>query len=194
MKSTLSILFLCLIAINCATFTDFNPEVKEVTFKNNGNASKTLLINVKQKVTINGSPREMNAKSEENARERFAKICKESFLFKEVKTGLDTGDIKLTIESENTGEANQFLAFLSGLSLLIIPAYAQDDIQIKYSFRDKKDTVIKEYKRRVTFNTWIHLFMIPLMPFKFPVAEIGSAMEAVTKSVLDEADRDGILK
>jgi hypothetical protein len=185
---------LCLITVNCATFTDYNPEVKEIEFKKTGNATKTILVNVKQKIIMNGNPLETNSKSEENAREKFATILKESFLFKDVKSGLDTADMKLLVDLENRGEANQFLAFLTGLSLFLIPGYAQDDVHLKYSFMDNKDKPLKEYKRQVTFNTWMHLFLIPIMPFKFPIVAHSNGIEAVTKSVLDEANRDGILK
>lgn len=182
-----------LIAVNCATFTEFNPEVKDVVFKNQ-NPAKSLLVNVRQRVTINGTLSDVSAKGEENARNRYAYFCRESGLFKEVKTGLDVADMKLLIESDNNGEANRLLAFLSGLTLFLIPAYAQDDLNLNFSFRDKNDTIIKEYKRRVTFNTWIHLILIPLMPFKFPIVEVNDGVESITRSILDEANRDGIFK
>ncbi len=124
----------------------------------------------------------------------MAAILKDSHLFKHVKTGFDTGDLKLHIFIVDTYDTNILWKLICGLSYLIIPSYEKRDVSIKYQFKDNNDILLKEYTRRVIFHDWIHLFLFPVMPFKSPLIAHDRGIEKVTKSVLAEAIRDGVFK
>ncbi|MGE8720792.1 hypothetical protein ACO2KH_05620 [Leptospira terpstrae] len=187
------IIYILLFFVGCATFTDYKPEYKEVVFEEKQNKTSSVVLNLKYKMSLNESPADSNVRVEKDLRGKIEVILKESSMFKEVKSGLDIADIKLDIEIVNRGEANLFLAFMTGFTFFLLPSHAVDNLDLKYKFTTNKGQLVKEYQREVTYDTWFHITLIPLTPFMFPFTSFYKGIGNVTRSVLAEAKKDGII-
>lgn len=180
---------------NCATFTSYPEGFQSPTYLKPEKASnKTISVTYTQKsFTPSGQSLEVNANALEAMQKEFEKHVSESGYFKGTTTALQPSDLKLQIEGvDQGGGGGQALAFISGLTLTVLPAWAKDDFTITYTFKDKKDKVVKQYIRNVTYNTWIQLLLIFALPFKSPASEIPAGFKTTTYSVLEEAAKDGI--
>lgn len=105
-----------LLFIGCATFTDYNPEYKEVFFEEKQNRNSSVVLNLRYQMSLNETPADANVRVEKDLRNEIEVILKESSMFKEVKSGLDIADIKLDVDIVNRGEANLFLSFMTGFT------------------------------------------------------------------------------
>ncbi|TGL63253.1 hypothetical protein [Leptospira sarikeiensis] len=180
---------------NCATFTSYPDGFKDPTYAKPEKASnKTISVTYTQKsFSENGQEIQVNAAALEALQKELEKNVSESGYFKAIATALEPSDLKLQIEGvDQGGGGGQALAFISGLTLTILPAWAKDTFTITYTFKDKKDKVVKQYVRSVTFNTWIQILLIFVFPFQSPGKEIPAGFKATTYSVLEEAAKDGI--
>ncbi|MCW7488853.1 hypothetical protein [Leptospira meyeri] len=184
---------LLLLLIGCATFTDYNPEYKEVIFEEKQNRNSSVVLNLRYQMSLNETPADANVRVEKDLRNEIEVILKESSMFKEVKSGLDIADIKLDVDIVNRGEANLFLSFMTGFTFFLLPSHAVDNLTLKYKFTTNKGKIVKEYKRQVTYDTWVHITLIPFTPFMFPFTTFYSGIRNVTRSVLVEAKTDGII-
>ncbi len=184
------LLFVNLLFMKCVVFHKYNPKPTEVIFTDNARSSKSILVNIKQKLFYNGDTRDLYPESEKKLRKKFARTLKESLLFSEVKTGLDVAEINLRIEIEDKVEMDNFSS-LSYVTFYFFPAYTTDNITLTFQFKNNKTMLIREYKRQIVQKTFIHLFLIPVIPFYFLSSD---PYELVTKSVLFEADRDGVFR
>lgn len=187
-------LFLFLACIShCISWTNFNPEIKKSKRIGSDNASKTVFINLKFDKTVYRHPAETSEQTEE-FKLKIASICKESRLFKEIKTSLDKTDLNLQIELKSILQINYIFVFLNIFSLTIIPSIDKENIYMKYSFFDNTGNLMKEYIRRATSTNIYHITLLPLTPFMYDFDPYKTIFEDVTKSVLDEANRDGLFK
>jgi hypothetical protein len=116
-----------------------------------------------------------------------------SALFSSVEAGPGEADLRAEISIENTGEGSFVLAFLSGFTFLVIPARAVDRIAVRTQFVDRSGKVLGTYEKQGEMRTWFHLFMIPVMPFKFPAPVANGMFSDLHRSTLDEALKAGIL-
>lgn len=160
-------LLMNLLFAKCVAFNTYNPKPNEVLFTENKKSSKSILVNVKQKHFHNGDSRDLYARSERKLRKKFAQILEESYLFKDVKTGLAIADIQLRIETENKVEMDDLLFTLSYLTFHIFPGFVSENITVTFQFKDNKNRLIKEYKRQVMQNIYIQLFLLPVLPMYF---------------------------
>lgn len=188
------ILVIVLVFTNCMTLTDYGFEKKEIHFSENQKTSKTLLLNLTAEMEKDAEKKPYASSMEEGIRNDYKEKILETDLFKEIHTGLGKADIKLYMHITNRGFNNFWLNFLSGYSLLLIPSYVNDDLEIEFIFKDSKDKTLKEYRRKIRHTTFVHLILLPITPFKFMLYEYSQGYKNTIDSVFDEAIRDGVFK
>jgi hypothetical protein len=194
MKNKKLIILLIIMGItNCATFTEMGEDFEKVELSKTVKPEKIIVVRYTQKSLLNGNEVQVNPIAITKQENKFKESLKGFLYFKEVRTGLETGDIKVELQAIDNGEVNLALGFITGLSLYIIPSYAVDNYELTYIFKDKRDKVIKEYKRKITFKTWQGLIFLPIMPFKFITKEMENGFEEMNKSVIKDAEKDGII-
>jgi len=184
-----------IIAANCATFTSY-PDEFQIPSDPRPSAKPTASVSIaySQKSILHGREVQMNGKTLEKVQAKYESFFKDSGYFTGTGSILGNSDLKVTVEAVDAGGGGgPVLAFISGLTLMILPAWAQDHFTVTFSFRDKKDKLLKQYVREVTFNTWIEILLLPVMPFKYLSSEVNAGFKTITYSVLQEADKDGIL-
>lgn len=154
----------------------------------------SIAFTVEGDTVLNGSHDEMPARGKDKWREVTRRAYEESGLFGSVRRGEADTDYTAEIHVTNEGEFNQALAFISGFTFLVVPAKATDLLIVRTTFRDREGEIVGEIEKRSTMDSWIHLVMIPVMPFKFPFVEATKAMYDVQKATLIEADRQNIFE
>ncbi len=180
---------------NCLVIASFDPKLKDIEFKQEGIGSKTIVVSFTEKQIINR--RLITTKTILNSQsgKTLMNVCKESSLFKEILSATtDSADIKLHVESEKNAQSIPILNFISIITFIIIPTYEEHDQKIFFSFFDGRGQLIKLYKRRAMDTQLFHILFLPFMYFKYNSFGNDAIFEDVTKSVLDEANRDGLFK
>jgi hypothetical protein len=165
-----------------------------VEFKQEGIGSKTIVVSFTEKNVLNRHHRSNTTISSPSGN-TLLKACKESSLFKEILSEIGDADIKLHVDSVRNGQLIPILLFISAVTLTIIPSYSEEERNVVYSFFDGKGKLLKSYKRRAKFTQLFHILFFPFLPFKYNGLSADEIIfEDITKSVLDEANRDGLFK
>ena len=82
------------------------------------------------------------------------------------------------------------LAFLSGLTLTVIPATATDAFSVVTTFRDRTGRTIASTTREESVTTWIQLLLVFLWPFMDPDTVMDEAIyDLAASSLVDYAAR-----
>lgn len=161
-------LALVMLLTGCASFRDGSSTPMGKWPPANPSREKSIVVRLSGKGILNGKSAEANAAMLKRWREVAIDSYKESALFSAVKSGTESGDIYADIEVLDEGKGSQALAFLSGLSLMTIPATGSDTLTIRTTYKDGNGTVLGTYSKTEKVDFWIHLFLLPAMPFKFP--------------------------
>jgi hypothetical protein len=93
-----------------------------------------------------------------------------------------TADYHLTLQIRDEGSPNIPLAYLSGLTLTVLPAWASDDYDIVATLQDRTGQVVGTYHLQQSQTVFIQLLMIFGMPFASP----ASASERLWNQVFED--------
>jgi len=182
------IVFMIILFLGCAAFRGgANPSITNWPPEGAGK-KMTIAVQVVGKSFIN------NQQQADDGDENFLKLCRNevikayesSNLFSALKTDPKTADIRAEVNITDDGKANIALAFISGLSSLIIPIYMHDDCIVKTTYKNKNGDTLGSFAKLEPVTTWIELLLLPVMPFKYP--------ESVSKDVWFDLNRNTILQ
>lgn len=123
--------------------------------------------------------------------ESVVKHYKESELFSAVKTGRNISDIYADVVIVNNEEGNLFLAFLSGFTLMVLPAKGDNIITIETTFKDAAGNIKGKVIKTEKVTTWIQLLLIFGMPFSVSTDDVFGQ---IIKHTLAEAEVAGYLR
>ena len=179
---------------NCITLANLKPKVEDtdldvIKIKN----KESILLVVNNDFEINNKKKLSSSKVNEYEIEFFIKILKESQFFSSVEKGLVKTDKKLIISLKGNTKVNYIHYYISAFTLMMIPFYFERDIEITYSFGEKKET-IKEFKRSAQTQTFVQIFLLPVSIFTAITTQDNKHFETMTKSVLEEAYNEGIFQ
>jgi hypothetical protein len=139
---------IALLSSGCAAFRSGNFQPISQWPPENAVKGKSICIMVSGEGIVNGKEQEVNSKFIEAWRKQTVKAYKDSGLFSAVKTGLpDPDDLRAEIKIMDRGEGNIGLAFLSGLTLLVIPCNSTDEIIIKTTLKNKDGDTLSVYEK-----------------------------------------------
>jgi hypothetical protein len=93
-----------------------------------------------------------------------------------------TADYHLTLQIRDEGSPNVALAYLSGLTLTVFPAWASDDYDIVATLQDRTGQVVGTYHLQQSVTMFVELLMIFGMPFASP----ASANERLWNQVFED--------
>jgi len=118
---------------------------------------------------------------------------RDSALFSAVLAEDLPSDVRAEVRITDTGEGSQGLAFISGLTLTLIPAKATDTITLHTEFKSSKGELLATIEKSDSLHTWIQLFMVFVMPFHWPASEAGSLFTELNRATLAEAHAQGVI-
>lgn len=161
-------------------------------FKDKRNLS--IGYNVQYKWIHEGWEVVLDSKRENDIGEDIGKILEESSLFQEVKWKSFDADINLNVEIVNRSKRNFLLDQIAGLTLFLIPSCSEEDLTLVYQFSDKNKKPLKKYNRKIIYSTCVHLTLFPLAPFMIHGLVFYEGIGIVTKSVVIDAEKNGLIQ
>ena len=153
---------------------------------------KSISYVVSGKVEINGKPTDVQPATMKAWKKHLDEVYRDSGLFSSVKEGFSETDIRAEVEITDVGQGNFALAFLSGLTLCVIPAYASDTITIQTTFKDNKGNILGKVAKQEEVYAWFQILLLPVTPFKSPGSVGEKALCDINRAVLLEAQKKGI--
>lgn len=188
----ISLVALCLTFIGCATFRDgANPPIvkwpPDSTIK-----TKSIALRVDAKAIVNNQNTEVNATFLEKWREQVLNAYSSSGYFSTIHSGSETADILAEISILDKGDANMGLAFLSGFTMTMIPSKTREGFIVKTTYKDSQGNILGSLEKTEYADTWIQLFMFPLMPFYWPGSEYMELISDLNKNLIIDAHNKGI--
>lgn len=119
------------------------------------------------------------------------KDLEESGYFSAVTTQKEAADVYATVTLRNHEEGSMGLAFITGLSLFLIPGAFDNTYSVEMRFRDADGNVIGKTSAQERVTTWMHLILLPAAPFAR--ADIDETISILTKRALEKAIQEKII-
>ena len=114
-------------------------------------------------------------------------------VFSKVRPATEKSNVMMHVHVLNHGNPRAGLAFLSGLTFMVIPAKATDHVRLTSTFRsssgEELGTVVKEAK----MDSWIQILLIFAMPFAWPGSVLDQVWEDLVNATLIDAHQQGLL-
>jgi hypothetical protein len=118
---------------------------------------------------------------------------RDSALFSAVVDPTFPSDLRSEVRVVDTGNANPALAFISGLTLTLLPAKASDRVTLHTEFKNAKGELLATIEKSESLDTWIQLFLVFAMPFHLPKSEVRELFAELNRATLAEAHAQGII-
>lgn len=163
----------------CASFQggDLKP-VRDLP-KTDDKPSAQVLFDYK--AIINDRP-QSSEKRKNRYHQQFITSLRKTDIFGEVGKYVDEPDLTIDLSLINDGSFSQFGAFLSGATLTVIPGRATDRFMLNATITNqegKKWSIHLEER----MNTWIHITLLPVAPFKWPGTVAKNIQENIARNL-----------
>ena len=155
-------------------------------------AKKTLSLAVTGSTLLNNTPGDASPQMLTKWREFTEQAYKESSQFSAVLPETAAADIKAEVKIVNSGNPNLGLAFISGLTLTLIPAKATDYFTVHTDFKNSRGDVLASIEKKDHMDTWIELFLIVVTPFNWPNSVAGDVLTDISRSTIADAHEKGV--
>lgn len=123
-------------------------------------------------------------------REQTVRAYRDSGLFSEVQVGLQKRDWRAHVTIGEKGEFSRIQTMLMGATLGLIPADIRQDFSVTTEFTDANGAVVAKFAREESNHFVIQLFMLFLMPFRYPRHVIADIIYDLNRATLIEARQD----
>ena len=133
----------------------------------------TISISLDFKVDFNGNAI-TNQAAENKIKTKVLERFNASGLFSNVTLDATGQDYLLNIEYKDVGDTNLFMAILTGVTLYIFPSYSKDSIIVTAKLTDNHSAKQTEIVLNDSMTMWQEILLLPLTPFKHPLAEAVS--------------------
>lgn len=126
--------------------------------------------------------------------EEIEKVFGNSHVFSKFGSGIGAEKYHLSLMLRNEGNIGLAMlsGFISGLTFLVIPAYAEDEYVLLVDVKSG-DQAIKHYEYRDSMYSWIELFLIVLTPTHWPPTVAKEVIDNMLLNVLHDLQKDKIL-
>lgn len=188
----ISIYAIVLLAISlsgCASFQGHElPQIDVTNFKNNS-AQYSLDYSIRWQSF--GKESAVGIKPFE---EIVTETLNETSLFSSYKPGVGNSEIHFDLVMNNHGNlvASLLSGYISGFTLLVIPAYAKDEYTLTAEV-SKNDKFIKRYQYDDHMSTWIGWIFLPVMPTHTPNETSKKVMKNMFQTFLMDLQSDDII-
>jgi hypothetical protein len=110
--------------------------------------------------------------------------------FSRVITAQETSDLYVNIRVSNHERGSLAAAFITGLTLFVIPSKHSNELTMTTTFKDADGKVLGRVEKRETITTWMQLLLIFGLPFNESADNI---LIQLTQSSLEEAVRQKLI-
>ncbi|TBU88322.1 hypothetical protein [Phytopseudomonas dryadis] len=106
--------------------------------------------------------------------------------FGNVTTAKESADLYVSVRVSNHERGSLASAFITGLTLFIIPGKFSNELTMETQFKDAEGKLLGTVEKRETITTWMQLLLIFAVPFNESADNI---LVQLTRSSLEEAQR-----
>lgn len=146
---------------------------------------RTAYLKVESQMLHNDAPRASGFNAS-NLEQLLVSNYQSSERFERVTTAQETSDLYVDITVRNNERSNLPLAFISGLTLMVIPATADNELSMETVFRDGAGKELGRIEKKETITTWMQLVFVFALPFN---QSADGILQQLTQSTLEEAAR-----
>ena len=144
--------------------------------------------------SLNGKPIDAGAATLlEKASVQIQELYYESGLFSEVRRTTEDTDLVAIIRIKRSEDGSLAMAFLTGLTLYVLPSSADITWNVRTEFRDRDGKTLGTIEKTEVVTLWQQLFLFPVMFVKFPIPVIWGAFDDVHRATLVQAKAEGIV-
>lgn len=101
-------------------------------------------------------------------------------------------DYLLQMEMTNYGKADPVSAWITGLTLYIVPTAATDNYQLTAKLFDHNGQLLKTYVYDDGVTTWMGIWFLPMVG-KTPASTVRSVWENMIRTLFRDILRDNVL-
>ena len=187
------ILVLSFVISGCAAFREGNIPRARMLAERAMEKRPSIGVQVSGAVILDGKIYQSHPKTTKNWRTQTIKAYEESGLFSQVKEGASETELHAEVMIVDRGDPNRFLAFITGLTLYIIPSKATDEFTVKTTIRDGDGNTLGTFEESETVTLWQQLLLVLAMPFNWPESVAREALYDLNHATIREAHGLGIL-
>jgi hypothetical protein len=177
----------------CAAFREGNipryPSVPEAGIAKH----KSISVKVYGAVILNDQIYRSHPKAMKTWRQQTITAYEKSGYFSEVKEDTGKADLYSEVVIVDKGNPNAFFAFITGLTLYLMPSKATDEFTVKTTITDGDGDILGAFEKRETVTLWQQLIMIFAMPFNWPSSVAKEALYDLSRATIQDAHAEGIL-
>lgn len=149
---------------------------------------KSISLKVYGAVILNGKIYQCHPTAMKKWRKQTIRAYEDSGLFSEVKEDANELDLYAEVVIVDRGDTNAFLAFITGLTLYLIPSKATDEFTLKTTIKDKDGNILGAYEKSETVTLWQHLLLVFALPFNWPASVAKEALYDLNCATIKEAN------
>lgn len=125
---------------------------------------------------------------------RLVGMLEESGYFSSVVVGDGPADVTLALEFKNEGSANLGMAFLTGLTLFLVPSWATDNWRLDATATARASGRSQQFHVEEFVTQWQHVLLIPVMPFKLTPVVTYQVQNDVWRTFIAQLATSGLLQ
>jgi len=177
----------------CASFREGNvPRARSSSQKAVGQG-KTISVEVYGAAILNGKIYQAHPKTMKSWRRQTVKAYEDSGLFSAILGGPAEADLEAEVMIVDKADPNAFFAFITGLTLYVIPSKATDEYTLQTTIRDREGKTVGAFEMSETVSLWQQVLLILAMPFNWPSSVAKEALYDLNHATLMDAYSQGIL-
>lgn len=152
-------------------------------------AKPTAYLKVEGQYLYNDEPR-AGGFNQAGLEQLILKQYADSGLFSRVSTSQQAADLYISVKVNNHEQASTAAAFITGLTLFIIPGTASNQISMQTAFKDGSGMLLGSVEKQETITTWMQLLLVFALPFS---ESSDKVLTQLSQSSLEQAARQKLI-
>lgn len=180
----------CLLLTGCISYSNHNlAQVQQWPPAATGSGKPTAYIKVEGRYQFNEQP-QSSGFNQAGLEKLILRQYQDSGLFSRVSTSQQASDLYISVKVSNHESGSKAAAFITGLTLFIIPSTASNALSMQTEFRDGEGTLLGSVEKHETITTWMQLLLIFALPFSESTDHV---LTQLSQSSLDAAARQKLI-
>ena len=152
-------------------------------------AKPTAYLKVEGEYLYNDEPR-AGGFNQAGLEQLILKQYQDSGLFSRVTTSQQESDLYVRVQVSNHEQASTAAAFITGLTLFIIPGTASNQLSMQTEIMDGSGELLGSVEKQETITTWMQLLLIFALPFSESTDQV---LTQLSQSSLDAVARQKLI-
>lgn len=178
----------------CASFSGGTlPVDRAYPIVEAGASKPSVVASLSFRQTMNGDTLTLFRGTAEKAHlQKLLSALDESGYFSSVET-TGEGDIVIDVTFKDEGVGSMGMAFLTGLTLYLVPSYATDTWIADATVTVTRTGRAEQFHAEEFVTQWQQIFLLPVMPFTSNPMVASSAQSAVWRNLIADIAESGLL-